>query len=460
MKNVKYGKCVRCGKTYDAVPDLTNCACGGILDIVYDYDYIKSVLTKEKLAKRENRSMWRYRELLPVEETTPDTPLRVGWSPLYEEPKLAELLGIKKLWVKDDGQNPTASLKDRASAMAVAKAMEAGAKTIACSSTGNAASSLAGNAAAAGIKTFIFVPERAPQGKVAQLMIFGANVISVKGNYEDTFKMSAAAIEKYGWYNRNAAINPYLSEGKKTVALEIAEQLNWEMPDYLAISVGDGCTIAGVWKGFKDLYAIGFIDKLPRLISAQSLGCYPINRAIQNNEPWEPMEENTIADSISVGVPRNADKALAAIRESNGIAVNVSDEEILAAQRLLGEWQCSGGGEMLGDYVTFQPDGRAATSGLPLERMKTVSPQEREEYGEPVWEGYQVYKSTARERVYFWNECAHILVFRDDTGYISGFYGLMLDTDEEGREAFSVLFGEGGGGYTRYDGDGGEGVNG
>ena len=246
------------------------------------------------------------------------------------------MLGIKRLWVKDDGQNPTASLKDRASAMAVAKAMEAGAKTIACSSTGNAASSLAGNAAAAGIKTYIFVPERAPKGKVAQLMIFGANVISVKGNYEDTFKMSAAAIDKYGWYNRNAAINPYLSEGKKTVALEIAEQLNWEMPDYLAISVGDGCTIAGVWKGFKDLYAIGFIDKLPRLISAQSLGCYPINRAIQEDKPWEPMEENTIADSISVGVPRNADKALMAIRESNGIAVNVSDEEILAAQRLLG----------------------------------------------------------------------------------------------------------------------------
>ena len=222
MKNVKYGKCVRCGRTYEAKPDLTNCECGGILDIVYDYDYIKTVLTKEKLAKRENRSMWRYRELLPGEETTPHTPLRVGWSPLYEEPKLAELLGIRKLWVKDDGQNPTASLKDRASAMAVAKAYEAGAKTIACSSTGNAASSLAGNAAAAGFKTYIFVPERAPKGKVAQLMIFGANVISVKGNYEETFKMSAEAIEKYGWYNRNAAINPYLSEGKKTVALEIA----------------------------------------------------------------------------------------------------------------------------------------------------------------------------------------------------------------------------------------------
>mgnify|MGYP000022382804 CR=1 FL=1 len=137
-----------------------------------------------------------------------------------------------------------------------------------------------------------------------------------------------------------------------------------------------------------------------------------------------------------------------------------TEEDPEVAQRLLGEWQCSGGGEVLGDYVTFQPDGRAATSGLPLERMKTLSPQEREEYGEPVWESYQVYKSTARERANFWNECAHILVFRDDTGYISGFYGLMLDTDEEGREAFSVLFGEGGGGYTRYDGDGGEGVNG
>ena len=158
MKNVKYGKCVRCGRTYEAKPDLTNCECGGILDIVYDYDYIKSVLTKEKLAKRENRSMWRYRELLPVEETTPDTPLRVGWSPLYEEPNLARLLGLRKLWIKDDGQNPTASLKDRASAMAVAKAYEAGARTIACSSTGNAASSLAGNAAAAGFKTYIFVP--------------------------------------------------------------------------------------------------------------------------------------------------------------------------------------------------------------------------------------------------------------------------------------------------------------
>ena len=336
MKHVLYGKCVKCGKTYAATPDLTTCECGGILDITYDYDYIKSTFTKDTLAARHSNSMWRYRELLPVEPDTPDTPLRVGWSPLYEAENLARQLGIGKLYVKDDGLNPTASLKDRASAMAVAKAREAGAKVIACSSTGNAASSLAGNAAAAGLKTYIFVPSRAPKGKVAQLMTFGATVISVQGSYEDTFELSKQAIDRWGWYNRNAAINPYLSEGKKTVALEIMEQLDWQVPDYIAISVGDGCTIAGLWKGLKDLYAIGFIDRLPRLISAQAEGCCPINRAIAENKPWEPMEENTLADSIAVGVPRNADKALMAIRESDGLTVNVSDKEIMAAQKLLG----------------------------------------------------------------------------------------------------------------------------
>ena len=354
MKNVKFAKCVKCGKVYEATPDLTNCSCGGILDIIYNYEYIKSVLTKDKLAQRSDNSMWRYRELLPVEETTEAPPLRVGWSPLYRADRLADQLGIKALYVKDDGVNPTASLKDRASSMAVAKAREAGAKVIACSSTGNAASSLAGNAAAAGLKTYIFVPSRAPKGKVAQLMTFGATVISVQGSYEDTFELSKQAIDRWGWYNRNAAINPYLSEGKKTVGLEIMEQLNWVVPDYIAISVGDGCTIAGLWKGLKDLYAIGFIDHLPRLISAQASGCCPLNRAIETGEDWHPMEENTLADSIAVGVPRNADKALMAIRESNGLTVNVTDEEIMAAQKLLGR-TCG---------VFGEPAGVTGTAGL------------------------------------------------------------------------------------------------
>lgn len=336
MKNVLHAKCVKCGLTYEAHPNLTTCSCGGMLDVEYDYDYIKSVFSRETLTASGDYSMWRYRALLPVEPDSAPTPLRVGWSPLYKADNLAKVLGLKTLYIKDDGQNPTASLKDRASAMAVVKAREAGATTIACSSTGNAASSLAGNAAAAGLQTYIFVPSRAPKGKVAQLQIFGATVISVDGTYEDTFELSKAAIEKWGWYNRNAAINPYLLEGKKTVTLEIMEQLHWQVPDYIALSVGDGCTFAGAWKGLKDLYAAGLIDRLPRLISVQAEGCCPLNRAIAENKPWEPMEENTLADSIAVGVPRNADKALMAIRESGGVVVNVSDDEILAAMRLLG----------------------------------------------------------------------------------------------------------------------------
>ena len=347
MKNVKCLRCIKCGREYEAVPDATTCECGGILDVVYDYDYIKSVSSPESISASDNYTMWRYKPFLPVEEDTQQPPLRVGRSPLYEEPRMAAKLGIGKLWLKDDGLNPTASLKDRASSMAVAKAIEAGYDTICCSSTGNAASSLAGNSAAAGLKTYIFVPGRAPIGKVAQLLIFGAKVISVQGTYEETFEMSKAAIDMNGWYNRNAAINPYLMEGKKTVALEIAEQLGWKVPDFVALSTGDGCTIAGVWKGFKDLYNAGFIDRLPRLISVQAINTCPINRAARTGEPWEPMEENTLADSISVGVPRNPDKAINAIVESNGIPVEVTDDEILEAMRITGR-ECGVFGEPAG----------------------------------------------------------------------------------------------------------------
>ncbi|NLC39002.1 MAG: threonine synthase, partial [Clostridia bacterium] len=258
------------------------------------------------------------------------------WTPLYYTPVLAQAIGLKKLYIKDDGQNPTASLKDRASAVAVVKAKEEGADLIACSSTGNAASSLAGNAASMGIKTCIFVPKRAPQGKVAQLLIFGATVISVQGSYRDAFNLSAKAIAKYGWYNRNAAINPYLVEGKKTVSLEICEQLNWQVPDWVVFSVGDGCTLGGVWKGFYDLCQTGMIDRLPKVAGVQAEGCAPITKAFFSGEKVQPAPEDTLADSIAVGVPRNPEKALRAVRESGGTMINVTDEEILAAMLLLG----------------------------------------------------------------------------------------------------------------------------
>ncbi len=354
MKNVICCRCVKCGREYPAAPDITTCECGGILDVIYDYEYIATKLTKETLRERTDRTMWRYRELLPIEESTVPSGLCVGMSPMYEADNIAAELGIAKLYIKDDGINPTASLKDRASAMAVTKAIEAGYDTIACSSTGNAASSLAGNAAKAGLKTYIFVPSRAPKGKIAQLMMFGANLTAVDGSYEETFELSKAAIDKYGWYNRNAAINPYLGEGKKTVAHEICEQLGFKAPDYVAVSVGDGCTVAGVYKGLYDMYMIGLIDRIPHIISVQAEGCCPINTAVLNNEPWKPQKENTFADSIAVGVPRNPDKAINAIRDSGGICVNVSDDEIRSARRYLA---AKAG-------VFGEPAGVTATAGL------------------------------------------------------------------------------------------------
>jgi len=337
MRHVKYALCINkaCGLEVKPKPDITLCPkCGEVLDIVYDYDYLKATVTRVQIAASTDYSFWRYKPFLPVEETSEAPPLRVGWSPLYEK---RGLLGLDTLYIKDDGQNPTGSLKDRPSALCVVKAKEAGAKSVACASTGNAASSLAGSAAAAGLGAYIFVPERAPKGKLAQLLVFGANVISVQGDYQDTFRLSAEAIDRWGWYSRNAAINPYLMEGKKTVALEICEQLNWNAPDWVAVSVGDGCTIAAVWKGFYDFYQMGFIDKLPRLLSVQASGCDPVHRALRaDTEEITPMAEDTLADSIAVGVPRNGLKSLRAIRASKGAAIEVSDEEILAAMCELG----------------------------------------------------------------------------------------------------------------------------
>ncbi len=340
MENVLGLRCINCGKQYGVEEAIITCpACGpktGILDVEYDYRAINKISSREQVTASTDNSMFRYTPFLPINPTILRPHLRVGWSPLYKPLGLTKSLAMPNLFVKDDGQNPTASLKDRASVIAVIKAIEHKATTIACASTGNAASSLAGSAAAVGLKTFIFVPGRAPQGKVAQLQIFGANVISVQGSYEDAFRLSAEAIERWGWYNRNAAINPYLVEGKKTVALEIAEQLNWQVPDWVVLSVGDGCTIAGVWKGFLDLYHAGWVDKLPKLAGVQSTGCCPLVTAFVEQRPWQPAAENTIADSIAVGVPRNPEKALRAVRESKGTMVAVSDQEILAAMGELG----------------------------------------------------------------------------------------------------------------------------
>lgn len=356
MDHIAGVRCTVCGRVMPYREQMTCPHCGekGILDILFDYDYIKKSFTKKSLADNHDNSMFRYAPLMPVRPRDFSRFLRIGWTPLYPSNKLGAELGIKALYIKDDGLNPTASLKDRASAVAVAKALELGYDTIACSSTGNAASSLAGNAARMGVKAVIFVPERAPEGKVAQLMIFGAKVISVQGNYRETFELSRAAIDKYGYYNRNAGINPTLTEGKKTVALEIAEQLGWSVTDWVAVSVGDGCTIGGVYNGFHDLYELGFIERIPKILGVQSTGCCPFVDAARENRDLIPAEENTLADSIAVGVPRNPKKALRAVSASNGAWIAVSDEDILATMGILGR----------SEGVFGEPAGVTASAGV------------------------------------------------------------------------------------------------
>lgn len=358
MRRIAGYRCTICGKTFPFGPELMTCPdCGekGILDILYDYDEIKKDISKESMAACRDNSMWRYRALMPVADATDVSQfLRIGWTPFYRSLALGNELGLKTLYIKDDGINPTASLKDRASGVAVAKAIELGYDTIACSSTGNAASSCAGSAARMGIKAVIFVPERAPEGKVAQLMIFGAKVVSVHGDYKATFDLSKAAIEKYGWYNRNAGINPVMTEGKKTVAMEIAEQLNWNVTDWVACSVGDGCTIGGVYNGFYDLFRLGMIERIPKILGVQSAGCCPFVDAAREGRGLVPTPENTLADSIAVGVPRNPNKALRAVRDSNGAWIAVSDDQILETMRVLGRTE----------GVFGEPAGVTATAGV------------------------------------------------------------------------------------------------
>jgi len=349
-------RCVICqeicrGRRYDTCP---RCGIEGILDVQYDYPLIRRSLTRRVLAGRREQSQWKYRELLPIREGAVLPNLSVGWTPLTLVPALARHVGIRQLFLKDDGRNATGSLKDRASALGVVKARERRQKIIACASTGNAASSCAGLAASMGLRSVIFVPERAPEPKVTQLLIFGATVLRVRGTYEEAFHLSQQSCEKWGWYNRNCAINPYLVEGKKTVGLEIAEQLAWQPPDWVAVSVGDGCTVAGVWKAFRELKILGLIERAPRILGVQAEGAAPVTAAFLSGEPLRPIEPRTIADSIAVGVPRNWRKAVMAVRESGGAMINVKDEEILDAMRYTG--RLSG--------IFAEPAAAAAVAGL------------------------------------------------------------------------------------------------
>jgi len=356
----------------------------GNLDVVLDYDAIRQKFQPEDLTSRAEDSLWRYLPLLPVPDPGGEgTPIRAaGWTPVFTLSRLAEKLGLEHLWLKDESRNPTASFKDRASAVVVARAREIGAEVVVTASTGNAGAALAGMAAAIGQKAVIFAPKSAPPAKVAQMLVFGAKVILVDGTYDEAFDLTIRAAQEFGWYCRNTGYNPFTAEGKKTAALEIWEWYNltkeWmiehggsigDVPLTIFVSVGDGNIISGIHKGFKDLLALGWMEKIPRIIGVQAEGSAAIANAFHSGtEKIIPVSAKTIADSISVDLPRDGVRAVRAARETGGTYIQVSDGEILQAIAALGP---------LGIFA--EPAGAAAYAGL----VRAVG-QEIVKAGDPV----------------------------------------------------------------------------
>ncbi|MCL5036794.1 MAG: threonine synthase [Chloroflexi bacterium] len=363
-------KCVLCGKEYEenkvkyTCPD---CGYDGLLDVLYDYDKVKSLLSHKSLAGNRDYSVWRYAPVLPVEPQESYLPLQIGWTPLYRGDRLGEKLGLPNLYVKDDGRNPSASFKDRASSVGLVRALQAGEPIMTAASTGNAASSLACLCSSVGMPTVIFVPKRAPKAKIAQLLMYGSTVFSVNGVYDDAFDLCLKVTKELGWYNRNTGFNPYLLEGKKTASLEISEQMSWNVPDMVLTSVGDGCIIGGLWKGFYDFYMAGLIDRIPRLIGVQAEKSDALTRAFETGGAVEPVSGDTLADSISVSYPRAAAQALRGVRESKGRFIRVSDDEILSAMRDLAKYM----------GVFAEPAGATSVAGLKkLLEKGAVKPEE------------------------------------------------------------------------------------
>jgi threonine synthase len=332
-------RCISCGREFSPAEIEYTCpVCGprrGTLEVLYDYDSLKKTLTRAYFEKEEERTMWRYLPLLPIADRRFIQPLRVGWTPVYSFPDLSRELGLSSLFIKDDGRNPTASYKDRASSVVVIKAQEMKKPVVTCASTGNAASSLAGFSAATALETVIFVPRTAPEAKIAQLLIYGAKVFLVDGSYDVAYDLAAEAAEAFGWYNRSAAVNPYLVEGKKTGALELAEQLDWEVPDVILVGVGDGSVVSGICKGVDELKRIGLIERVPRVIGVQAEGSAPIAAAFARytggEVAFDDIEAQTVADSICVGKPRDIVKAVTYVAKNGGEFITVTDEEIMAA---------------------------------------------------------------------------------------------------------------------------------
>ncbi|WP_457625435.1 threonine synthase [Persephonella sp.] len=337
MAKVKALKCKECGKEYPVEPIHVCEYCFGPLEIEYDYDEIKKVISREKIEKGP-KSLWRYVDLLPVDN--PAVGLSAGFTPLIKAEKLGKKLGLNNLYIKDDSVNhPTLSFKDRVVAVALSKAKEFGFDTAACASTGNLANSVAANAAASGMNCYVFIPANLETNKIIGSLVFSPTVVAVEGNYDDVNRLSSEVANEFGWAFVNINVRPFYSEGSKTLAFEVAEQLGWRAPDAVVAPLASGSLYTKIWKGFNELRTVGLIsDNPPRMYGAQAEGCSPIYKAFKEGRDWiVPEKPNTIAKSIAIGNPADGPYAVKVGKESGGDMEIASDAEIIEGMKLLAE---------------------------------------------------------------------------------------------------------------------------
>ncbi|MBI2822755.1 MAG: threonine synthase [Acidobacteria bacterium] len=336
MGRIKALKCRECGRLYSLTPIHVCEFCFGPLEVDYDYDEIRASISRSKVAAGP-LSLWRYEELLPVEEGEDPSP-GIGFTPLLRADNLGRKLGLKHLYVKNDSVNPTFSFKDRVVAVALAKAKEFGFETLACASTGNLASAVAAAGAKAGLTTYVFLPADVESGKIVNAAIYGPNLVAVHGTYDELNRLCSEIADRYRWAFVNVNIRPYYAEGSKTMAFEIAEQLGWRAPDHVIIPIGSGSLLTKIGKGFGELARVGLIDEPETRISgAQAAGCAPVANAFAANTfNIRPVRKpETIAKSLAIGNPADGYYAWRAVKESGGSGEHATDEEILDAMSLL-----------------------------------------------------------------------------------------------------------------------------
>lgn len=336
MSYIKGLKCRECKREYPINPIHVCEFCFGPLEVVYDYEEIKKSVTRAKIEGRP-KTMWRYREFLPL-ASEPAVGKNVGFTPLIKADRLAEALGVKELYLKNDAVNhPTLSFKDRVVSVAVSKAKEFGFGVVSCASTGNLANSVAALAAEGGLESFIFVPHDLEQGKILGTLIYGTNLIGITGSYDEVNRLCSEIAENYRWAFVNINLRPFYAEGSKTFGYEIAEQMGWKTPHHVIVPMAGGSLITKIWKGFKELEGIGLIEGVEsKIYGAQASGSNPIVAAFKEGIEWiKPQRPKTIAKSLAIGNPADGFYALKTIRESGGSAEDVSDEEIVEAMKLL-----------------------------------------------------------------------------------------------------------------------------